>query len=91
MYYIVSTINDKNFEGEKFREFFHHHLHTFMVFQLYKTATSVSTKALRSSREFSLKLSLAYLREYITDTCVHRFHAFQDDHVVTGGGELQLK
>ena len=38
-----------------------HHLHTFMVFQLYKTATSVSTKALRSaSREFSLKLSLAY-------------------------------
>jgi len=32
-----------------------------MVFQLYKTATSVSTKASRSSGEFSLKLSLAYL------------------------------
>jgi len=31
-----------------------------MVFQFYKTATSISTKALRSSREFSLKLSLAY-------------------------------
>ena len=27
-------------------------------------------------------------REYITDTCVCRFHAFQDDHAVTGGEEL---
>ena len=67
------TINDKSFEGDKFRSllgssgmrgkvsrFFHYHLHAFMVFQLYKTATSVSTKDLRSSREFSLKLSLAY-------------------------------
>ena len=44
-----------------------------MVFQLYKTATSVSMKTLRSSGEFSLKLSLAYPggngQEYITDTC----------------------
>ena len=46
--------------GEKFCDFYHHHLHTFMVYQLYKTATSVSTKASCSSREFSLKLSLAY-------------------------------
>ena len=46
--------------GEKFGDFFHHHLHIFMVFQLYKSATSVSTKTLRSSGEFSLKLSLAY-------------------------------
>ena len=45
---------------KKFRDFFHHHLHTFMVFQFYKTATSVSTKTSRSSGEFSLKLSLAY-------------------------------
>ena len=30
-------------------------------------------------------------REYITGTCVCRFHAFQDDHAVTGGEELQLK
>jgi len=54
---ISYTVNDKSFEGEKFRgllgssgmrgkvsRFFHHHLYTFMVFQLYKTATSVSTK-----------------------------------------------
>jgi len=79
-----NTVNDKSFEGEKFRgllgssgmrgkvlQFFHHHLHTFMVFQLYKTAMSDSMKASHSSREFSLKLSLAYLemwrngREYI--------------------------
>jgi len=46
--------------GEKFHDFFHHHLHTFMVFQLYKTAMSISTKTLRSSGGFSLKLSLAY-------------------------------
>ena len=46
---------------EKFCNFFHHHLHTFMVYQLYKTATSVSTKASHFSREFFLKLSLAYL------------------------------
>ena len=57
---------------------------TFMhscFFQLYKTATSVSTKASCSSREFSLKLVISILgngREYITDTCVCRFHAFQD-------------
>ena len=45
---------------EKFCNFFRHHLHTFMVFQLYKTATSSSTEASHSSREFSLKLLLAY-------------------------------
>jgi len=28
-------------------------------------------------------------REYITDTCVCRFHAFQDDHAVTGVEELE--
>jgi len=47
--------------GEKFCDFFHHHLDTFMVFQLYKRAMSVSTKASHSSHEFSLKLSLTYL------------------------------
>ena len=46
--------------GKKFCDFFHHHLHTFMVLQLYKKAMSVSMKVSRSSREFSLKLSLAY-------------------------------
>ena len=46
--------------GEKFCNFFHHHLHTFMAFQLYKIVTSVSMKASCSSCEFSLKLSLAY-------------------------------
>jgi len=64
----------------------------FMVFQLYKMATSISTKALHSSHELSLKLSLAYLEmdESTLLTCVYRFHAFQDDHAVTGE-ELQLK
>ena len=64
------TVKDKSFKGKSFTvcwvhqvngEKFHDHLHTFMVFQLYKTAMSVSTKASRSSCEFSLKLSLAYL------------------------------
>jgi len=70
---ILYTVNNKSFEGEKFRgllgssgmwgkvlQFFHHHFHTFMVFQLYKMATSISMKISRSSREFSLKLSLAH-------------------------------
>ena len=42
-------------------------------FQLYKTATSVSTKASHSSREFSLKLSLTYWEmdeRTLLDTCV---------------------
>ena len=59
--------------GEKFHDFFHRHLHTFMVFQLYKTATSVSTKASHSSREFSFKTVISILgngREYITDKCM---------------------
>ena len=47
--------------GKVFQIFFHHHLHTFMVFQLYKTATSISTKASRSLHEFSLKLLLVFL------------------------------
>jgi len=47
--------------GEKFRDFIHHHLRTFMVFQFYKTAMSVSTKTSHSSGEFYLKLSLANL------------------------------
>jgi len=53
-----------------------------MIFQLYKTATSISTKILRSSREFSLKLLLAYseMDESILLTHVCRF---QDDHGVT--------
>ena len=61
-----------------------------MVFQLYKTAKSVSTKTLCSSGEFSLKLSLAYseMDESALLACVCRFHAFQDDHAVTGGEEL---
>ena len=48
--------------GEKLRDFFHHYLHTFMIFQLCKTATSVSTIVLHFSREFSLKLSSTYLK-----------------------------
>ena len=55
---------------------------------------SVSMKASRSSREFSLKLSLAYTKmeesTYITDTYVCRFHAFQDDHAVTGEGSATI-
>ena len=62
------TVNDKSFTvcwahqvcGEKFCNFFHYFLHTYMVYQLCKTATSVSTKILHYSREFSLKLSSAY-------------------------------
>ena len=68
------TINDKGFEGEKFssllgssgmwgkvlRFFPSPPSYTSMVFQLYKTAMSVSTRASHSSREFSLKLPLAY-------------------------------
>ena len=50
--------------------------------QLYKTATSVSTKASRSSRGFSLKLSLAYL-EMDESTLLT-----QGDHAVTGGVEV---
>jgi len=61
--------------GEKFRDFFHHRLHTFMGFQLNETATSISTKASCSSSEFSLKLSLAYLEmdesTLLTCVCVH--------------------
>jgi len=66
-----------------------------MVFELYKTATSFSTKASRSSREFSLKLPSAYseMDESTLLTLVCRFHVFQDDLAVTGrdSGELQLK
>ena len=54
---------------------------TFMVFQLYKTATTVSTKALCSSHEFFLKLSLAYsemdestlLTRVCADSCFPRW------------------
>jgi len=62
-------------------------------FPTQQTATSVSTKTSRSSGEFSLKLSLAYLEmdESTLLTRVCRFHAFQDDHAVTGGEELQWK
>ena len=99
---ILYTVNNKSFEGEKFRgllgssgmwgkvlQFFHHQLHTFMVFQLYKMATSVSTEISLSSREFSLKLSLAHSdmdgSALLTRVC--RFHAFQDDHAVTASQE----
>ena len=34
---------------------------------------------------------LGYGQEYITDTCMCRFHTFQDDHAITGREELQLK
>jgi len=83
------TVNDKSFKGEKFHgllgssgmwgkvsQFFPIMtlIHTFMIFQLYKTATSVSMKASCSSCEFSLKLSLAYSEmdesTCITETCV---------------------
>jgi len=71
----ICIINDKSFEGEKFRGFagfiryvgksfvissITTFIIIFMVFQLYKTATSISMKASCSSHEFSLKLSLAY-------------------------------
>ena len=63
-----------------------------MVFQLCETATSVLTKVLCSSCEFSLKLSSTYL-EKDESTLLTRVQisAFQDDHAVTGGEELQLK
>ena len=99
------TVNDKSFEGEKFRGFLGSsgmrgkvsrffpsppsYIHGF------QTATSFSTKASHSSCEFSLKLSSACseMDESTLLTRVCRFHAFQDDHVVTGrdSGELQLK
>ena len=70
--------------GEKFRDFFHHHLHTFMVFQLCKTAMSVSTKGSRFSHEFSLKLSSAYSKmdESTLLTCVQisRFPGWPCSH-----------
>ena len=56
------------------------------------SATSVSTKTLCSSCEFLLKTVISTLgngQEYIAEKCVCRFHAFQDDHAVTGGEELQ--
>jgi len=52
------------------------YLHTIMVFQLYKTATSVSTKASRSSREFSLKLPLAYSEMDESTLLTHVFADF---------------
>ena len=71
----MDTVNDKSFEVEKFRgllgssgmrgkvlRFFPSppsYIHGFSIST--KTATSVSTKTSRSSGEFSLKLSLAYL------------------------------
>ena len=58
-------------------------IHPFMVFQLYKTATSVSMKALRSSRVSSLKLSLVPSemdeKTLLTHVCECRFHTFQDN------------
>ena len=99
-----NTVNDKSFEGEKFRgllgssgmrekfrDFFHHHLRTFMVFQLYKAATSISMKASCSSREFSLKLSLAYSEmdesTLLTRVCVN----FTFFRMTMQSQELQLK
>ena len=87
--------------GEKFCNFFYHHLHTFMVFQLYKTATSVSMKASRSSREFSLKLSLARDRSlahwemdentvlHYWNMCTCRFHAFQQSQEKSYGWKMK--
>ena len=103
-----NTINDKSFESEKFHgllgssgmwgkvsQFFNHHLRTFMVFQLYKTATSISTKASRSSCEFSIKTVISILGNgqeqlHYKHMCEQISH-FQDDHAVTGGEDLQLK
>ena len=90
----ANTVNDKSFEGEKFRgllgssgmrgkvlQFFHHHLHTFMVFQLYKTSISTKTWIL-------LKTVISILGNWWESTlmcdCVYRFHIFQNDHAVTG-------
>ena len=47
--------------------------HSCMVFQLCKTATSIATKASRSSRKFSVKLSLASTEEstLLTHVCAN--------------------
>ena len=56
--------------GERFRRFFHHHLHSYIHgFQLYKTAMSISTKALRFSCEFSLAYSEMYESTLLTHVC----------------------
>ena len=66
---------------------------TTMVFQLYKTATSVSTKASCSSHKFSLKLSLAYLEMDKSTLLTHVCGDFTLSRMTMqlGGEELQLK
>jgi len=73
--------------GEKFRD---RHLHTFMVFQLYKTAMSIAMKlCVPASRKFSLKLSLEYLEVDKSTLLTHVCTDFTQS--TTGGKELQLK
>ena len=96
----ANTVNNKSLEDEKFRgllglsgvwrkvsRFFPSlpsYIHDFPTLQ---TVTSVSTKVSHSSCELSLKLSLAYseIDESSLLTRVCRFHAFQDEHAITGG------
>ena len=69
------------------------HLHTFMVFQLHKKSYERFNKSFAFLTWILLKTVISILRngrEYITDAFVCTFHAFQDDHAVTGE-ELQLK
>jgi len=85
------VVNGSAIWGKVLR-FFHHHLHTFMVFQLYKTAVSVSAKVSCSSCKFSLKLSLAYSEmdesTLLTHMCADSRMTIQ---LLKGGEELQLK
>jgi len=100
----------KSFEGEKFHGLLGSsgmwgkviqfssitmHLYTFMVFQLYKTATKHHTKHFNESFTFLtwilFKTVISILwneQEYIilTYVCAYcRFYTFQNDHAVAGG------
>jgi len=72
---------------EKFCDFFPSppsYTHGFPTLQNNYSLTSVSTKVSHSSHEFFLKLSLAYSWNGQEYTLLTHFHAFQDDHAVTG-------
>ena len=103
----LCTVNNKSFEGEKFRgllgssgmrgkvsRFFPSppsYIHGFPTLQ---NSYERFNENFAFLRWILLKTVISILgngREYITDTRVCRFHAFQDDHAVTGGEELQWK
>jgi len=101
----VYTLNDKSFEGEKFHCLLGSSGMRVKVLQFFPSPPSyihgfptLQNSYERFNENFTflrwilLKTVISILgngREYITDTSVCRFHAFQDDHVVTGGEELQ--